>query len=284
MDSKKRHELEQNELAKWIIAQYEDWLRPNSSWLGYAVFGVLVVIAILIGTARVNTWNRNSAWKQYYAALHSPEVDTELERLANSTTGIVGAHARLALAQRRLSEGCSQVLIDKKEAITVLDKAIASFQQVQRATSDPSLLQQAGLGLGICWETLSAARVGDDLAKAEEAYQKVINQWADSFAGQQANTKLAWIRQPSTVAFLELTAAKTVESAETDDSMSEIRNSFGLGDLFEPPPGTPGTSPGAVDSSAFEQEGPPTEEPKQETEKNDESDAESGEEKSDSAP
>ena len=246
MDSKKRHELEQNELAKWIVGQYEDWIRPSSSWLGYAVLGVLIVIAVLVGVARVNTWNLNSAWKQYYSALRSPEADTELELLADSTSSIVGEYARLALAQRQLTEGCSQVFIDKTEAITVLDKAIASFQRVQSATSTPSLLQQAGLGLGISWETLAAARVGDDLAKAKEAYQKVIDQWEDSFAGQRAAKQLASLRQPPTVAFLELTAAKTVEPSETDDFMGDIRGSFGFGDPF--------ASPGEIDFSAFGQE------------------------------
>jgi hypothetical protein len=252
MDSKKRHELEQNELAKWIAAQYNDWLRPNSGWLGYAVLGVLVVVAVFIGTARVNTWNRNSAWKQYYSALHSPDTETALERLADSTSGIVGTYARLALAQRRLSEGCSQVFIDKKEAITALDKAVVAFQQAQRSTSDPSILQQAGLGLGLCWETLSAARVGDDRIKAEEAYQKVIDQWEDSLAAQRARKQLAWIRQPSTVAFLALTAAKTAEMSDTDDFMGNFRGSFGLGDPFAPP--------GEIDFSAFGQE-PAAEEP-----------------------
>ena len=255
MDSKKRHELEQNELAKWIVVQYEDWIRPNSSWLGYAVLGVLIVIVILIGVARVNTWNLNSAWKQYYAALRSPEADTELELVADSTSSTVGAHARLALAQRRLAEGCSQVFIDKTEAITILEKAIATFQQVQRATREPSLLQQAGLGLGLSWETLAAARVGDDLSKAKEAYQKVIDQWEDSFAGQRAAKQLAWIRQPATVAFLELTSTKMGEPSGMDDFMGDIRSSFGLGDPFAPP--------GEIDFSAFGQESA-TEEPKQE--------------------
>jgi len=184
-----------------------------------------------------------------------------LELLANSTSSVVGVHARLALAERQLTEGCSQVFIDKMEAVKILDKAIASFQQVQRATKDPSILQEAGFKLGYCWEALAAARVGDDLAKAEEAYQKVIDRWEDSFAGQRAKKQLSWIQQPATVEFLALTAAKTVESLETED----FRGSFGFGDPF--------AEPGQIDFSAFEQ-GTPSEaqstvtdeEPKPETE------------------
>jgi len=218
MDSKHRHEFEQNELAKWITALYEGWLRPNSSWLGYAVLGVLIAAVVIVGTKRVNAWNQASAWKQYYAALHSEQADTDLEMLANSTTGIVGIHARLALAQRQLTEGCAQVFINKAQSIAVLEKAITSFQQVQKKTSDPSLLQQAGFGLGQCWETLAAARVGgDDLAKAEEEYQKVAERWGDSFVGKRAQKQLALLRQPSTKMVIELLAAKTIEPSETDN-------------------------------------------------------------------
>jgi len=245
MDSKHRHKLEQNALAKWLIAQYEDWVRPNSSWLGYAFLGVLIVVAIIIITARVNSWNRASAWKQYYAALHSEQAEIDLELVANSTSGVVGVYARLALAQRQLAEGCSQVFIDKARAITLLEKAIVAFQQVQKKTSDPLMLQQAGFGLGQCWETLAAARTGNDLIQAEEAYQKVADLWGDDFTGLQAKKQLALIRQPSTRAFFVLAAAKAVEPTGADDFKVE----FDISDPFAPGQ--------AVDLSAFDQKTEP---------------------------
>ena len=220
MDSKKRHELEQNLLAKWLASQYEDWIRPNSGWLGYAVLGVLIAVTVIIVTKQVNTWNQNAAWKQYYAALHSEQADAELELVAQSTKGIVGAHARLALAQRQLAKGCSLVLSNKKESIVLLEQALDSFRQVQKATSDASILQKAGLGLGQCWETLAAARIGNDLAEAEKEYQNVIDRWKEGYAVKQAQGRLTRIRQPATKEFLELTAAKTEEEPVTDDFLT----------------------------------------------------------------
>jgi len=238
MDSKHRHELEKNELAKWLSAQYEDWIRPNSSWLGYAVIGGLVVIAVIIGTERVNAWNQNAAWKQYYTALNSFNANEELELLANTTSGIVGVHARLALAQRQLAEGAAHVQLDKREAVALLEKAVDSFQQVQKATNVPLLLQQTGFGLGQCWETLAAARVGsDDLAKAEEEYQKVAERWGESFKGQRAQKQLALLRQPATRMFLELTAARVLEMPLQDELRDEFRRSFSLDDPFMSPGG-----------------------------------------------
>jgi len=240
MDNKHRHQLEQNELAKWLTTQYKDWIHPNSSWLGYAVLGVLIVVAILIVTARMNSWNRTAAWKQYYAALQAPLPENELELIANSTSGVVGVQARLALAQRQLAEGFEMVFDNKVLAVTTLEKAIDSFQRVQKGTSDPLLLQQAGFGLGQSWEALAAARVGSDLTKAEEEYQKVADRWGDEFWGQRAKHQLALIRQPATKTFIELAAAKVPASLGADDFKVE----FDMQDPF---------APGQVDLREFDQ-------------------------------
>ena len=232
MDSKHRHELEQNELAKWITAQYEDWIRPNSSWLGYAVLGLLIVIAVVMVTARVSAWNRATAWKQFYAALHleDEEAKRNLEIIASSTTGTIGVQARLALAQRQWEEGSTQVFTDKAQAIILLEQAVGSLLLVQNKTADPSLLQQAGFALGQCWEALAAARSGGDLSKAEAEYQRVAERWGDSFMGQRAKKQLALIRLPSTKMFIEHAAKKTIEPLSSEDF---IRN-LNFSDPIEP--------------------------------------------------
>lgn len=240
MDSKHRHQLEQNALAKWLLAQYEGWIRPNSSWLGYACLGVLIVIIIVMATARVNSWNQASAWKQYYAALYSEQSEADLEVIADSTSGAVSVLARLALAQRQLTEGCTQLFTDKTVSIAAVEKAIVSFEQVQEKTKDTSMLQQAGLGLGRCWEALAAARVGDDLARAEEEYQKVADRWGEEYTGQLAKQQLARLRKPSTKKFMQLAAAKKIEPAGAGDFSVNIDPS----DPF---------AAGKVDLSSFDQ-------------------------------
>ncbi|MCL2005126.1 MAG: hypothetical protein FWG73_03080 [Planctomycetaceae bacterium] len=243
MDSKARQELEKNELAKYLSAVYEDWIKPNSSWLGYAVIGGLIVVAVIYGTVRVNTWNHQTAWKHYYAAQGSATAMDEWEHLANSTSSIVGVHARLALAQRQLDEGCSRLMTgDKAEAIAILERAVASFQQVQTAAREPSLLQQAGFGLGQAWESLSAARVGDDFAKAEAAYQMVAERWSESFLGRRAASQLTLLRQPETRMFLERMAARVVEVSDLDD----FREGFSFDEPFEPG--------GTIDFGFFDEE------------------------------
>jgi len=234
MDSKTRHELEKNELLKWITHQYEDWILPNKNWLGYAVLGVLVVIVVIFATARVTTWNQQAAWKQFYSALNSPNAEIELELVANSTSGIVSASARLALAQWQLAEGKAEAAVpfpDRSKVIALLDGAITTFQQVQKATSDPMILQQAGFGLGECWETLAVVRIGDDLSKAEKAYQEVVERWGDGFKGKRAQQQLALLQQPTTRLFLE---RQVMKMPEVPAGMEGFRVEFDRDDPFNP--------------------------------------------------
>jgi len=274
MDSKHRHELEQNELAKWIVHQYEDWIKPNSSWLGYAILGLLIVLAVIVTTMKVNAWNTNAAWKQFYVALHSENPNVELELVANSTGGVVGTHARLALAQRQLIEGSSEAFFDRAKAITILEQAVTSFQQTQKAASDAMILQQAGFGLGQCWETLATVRVGDDLAKAEEEYKKVVERWETGFMKQRAQKQLAWIQQPATVMFITRLAEKVPEMSPGTLDFSGVK-------IDPTDPFFPGeVSGGGFDLDSMFNQRTVIEEPKSDTEtesEQDESEAEASE-------
>ncbi|GHT46667.1 hypothetical protein FACS189454_08160 [Planctomycetales bacterium] len=222
MDSERRHQLSQNALGNWIFSQYNGWIKPNSNWLGWAVIGVLAVILIAMATVRVSAWNQAAAWKQYYAALHSGQSEADLEALADSTTGVVGIHARLALAQQKLDEACNTVFTDKAKAIAALEKAVFVFQKVQKSTTNQPALQQAGFGLAQSWETLACARKGDDLNKAVEEYKKIAERWKDSFVGKRAAKQLEIIERPNTQKFLELAAAQVTQPESKDDFKVEI--------------------------------------------------------------
>ncbi|MDR0522412.1 MAG: hypothetical protein LBH00_11255 [Planctomycetaceae bacterium] len=221
MDSKHRHQLEQNVLAKWISTQYRDWIRPNSQWLSYAALGVILVVAIFVFTSRINSWNRASSWKQYYAALHSAQPETALEGLTDTVKGEVGEWTRLTLAQQQLTDGCAQLFNDKTKAIPVLEKAVISFLRLQKEARSPEFKQYAGFGLGQCYEALAAARTSnhenqtagsDDWSRAVKEYEQIAGE--ENFTGRQAKKQLALLRQPETKNFLQLTAAKKPEKQE----------------------------------------------------------------------
>jgi hypothetical protein len=218
MDSNRRHKLAQNELAQWFINQYEEWILPNGHWLTYVLLGLIVVVGIVYGTAKITAWNQSASWRLYFNALHSETPEADLERIADSTGGHVSVLARLALAQLQLGEGCNQILIDKAKAVEQLEKAAGFFQKVQKSTSDPTVLQQAGFGLGQTWEALASSRTGnEDLSKAEAEYKQVAERWGNDFTGKRAKEQLELITRPGTKKFFELSANRVVAASKGDD-------------------------------------------------------------------
>jgi hypothetical protein len=258
MDSKHRHQLRENALANWIISQYEEWIHPNSNWLYWTLIGVLVCVLIILGTIRLNAWNQKTAWKQYYAALHSVQSEADLEALADQTSGIVGVQARLSLGLQKLSEGCNAVFTDKSKAIADLEKAVFVFQKVQKTASDRTILQQAAFGLAQSWEALAASRKGDDLQRAEAEYKKIVEAWKDENVGQRAADQLALIGRADTKKFFELASAQIIKTEEkADDFKVNIDKQNPFGD-----------SPGSFDAQkSLDGEKPKTEEPASEAPK-----------------
>ncbi|MDR2706566.1 MAG: hypothetical protein LBC02_12365 [Planctomycetaceae bacterium] len=224
MDSDRRHQLAQNELAHWLITQYEEWLKPNAYWIGGGAIAILVLLGAFFGSSGISEWNKAQIWNGYYNAIHSENSTEALQLLVETTSkGTIAEQARLTLAQIQLGEGCHLLLTDKSKAISSLEKSLEQFQLLQKNTKNKDILLQANFGLAQTWETLAAARVGtNDLAEAEKEYKKIAEQYPDEFLGQKAKKQLLLISNVNTRKFFELAAAKVAEPPKQDDFKVEI--------------------------------------------------------------
>ncbi|MDR3232807.1 MAG: hypothetical protein LBT46_03940 [Planctomycetaceae bacterium] len=235
MDSHRRHQLRENLLANWIITQYEEWIRPNSTWLYWAIVGVLIAAVIIAGTIRLNAWSQSAAWKHYYAALHSGQAEAELESLADQTSGNVGVQARLALGQLKLAEGCNAVFTDKAKAVAALEKAVFVFQKVQKTSAaDKMVLQQAAFGSAQAFEALAASRKGGDLQKAEAEYRNIAETWKNENVGRRAAAQLEMFGQTGTKKFFEIAAAQVIK---TEDKADDFKVNIDKQEPFADGPG-----------------------------------------------
>lgn len=222
MDSKRRHELSQNFLANWLITQYEDWIRPNSGLLSWAILIVLLIIAALLLSARVVGWNRASAWRQYSSAVASADAATSLETLAEAG-GPVAVPSRLSLGQILLADACNGMFQNKSESLGKTEKAITHFRWVRDNAKEDAVKQQAIWGLGQSWETAAALRTDKtDLDEAAKAYKTLIERWPNDYLGRRAAAQLAFLERPGTKKFLELAANRVEEKPQADDFKVEI--------------------------------------------------------------
>lgn len=222
MDSKRRHELSQNFLANWLISQYEDWIRPNSGLISWAILIVLLVIAILLFSARVVAWNKASAWRQYTSAVASTDAASSLEALAEAG-GPVAIPSRLSLGQILLADACNGMFQNKAESLEKTEKAIVHFRWVRDHAKEDGVRQQALWGLGQSLETAAALRTDkSDLEEAIKAYKTLIERWPNDYLGQRAAKQLAFLERPGTKKFLELAANRVEEKPQAEDFKVEI--------------------------------------------------------------
>jgi tetratricopeptide (TPR) repeat protein len=223
MDSDRRHQLAQNELAHWLITQYEEWLKPNAYLIGGGTIAILVLLGTFFGSTGLSDWNKAQIWNGYYAAIHSENSTEALQLLVETSKGTIAEQARLTLAQIQLGEACHLLFTDKSKAIESLEKSLEQFQFLQKNANDKNILLQTNFGLAQTWETLAAARVGNnDLAEAEKEYKKIAEQYPNEFLGQKAQKQLRLISNANTRKFFELAAAKVAEPPKQDDFKVEI--------------------------------------------------------------
>ncbi|MDR0610154.1 MAG: hypothetical protein LBG58_08600 [Planctomycetaceae bacterium] len=223
MDSDRRHQLAQNELAQWLTTQYEEWLKPNAYWIGGGAIVILVLLGAFFSSSGLSEWNKAQIWNGYYNAIHSENSTEALQLLVETSKGTIAEQARLTLAQIQLGEGCHLLLTDKSKAIGSLEKSVEQFQILQKNANDKNILLQANFGLAQAWETLAAARVGNnDLAEAKKEYKKIAEQYPNEFLGQKAQKQLLLISNANTRKFFELAAAKAAEPSKQDDFKVEI--------------------------------------------------------------
>ncbi|MGL4593123.1 MAG: hypothetical protein ACRCUY_00170 [Thermoguttaceae bacterium] len=246
MDSRRRHELSQNDLGNWIITVYEDHIQPNANWVLYATLAIALIFGIGLFSHRMTQWNKAQAWKNYYNALYSIDYENELLRIAETSKGPVGVQARLSLAQLLLGDGCAQMFrgqsgasVNKEIAIEQIEKALNQFRIVEKSGAGPELdilKTQAILGQAQAFESLAAIQDEKNIEQAIAQYERIKN-LAD--VGEMATYKIAFLSKPETLAFLNKTAtSKTpkedlkIEFSKEDPFPDGVQN-FDPGKLFD---------------------------------------------------
>jgi len=201
MKSERRHELQQNDLAK-NLEGYWDQVKPYASWIvGGVVVGVLIamVISFQRGESREE---RDAMWDEYYAAESTDDVEKLRELAAKHADRPLGEIATLTLADMSMAQGAQQDRAKRSEAQTKFDEAAKNYQSVAESTDDPMLKNRALYGQAQALEWMM------QLEKAKEVYEQVEGPLAI-----QAEQRVAALNQPSTDKFYEMYAAYTPKAA-----------------------------------------------------------------------
>ena len=226
------------------IAEVIEQIKPY--WT--AIAGVLVVV--VGGLIALNLFStgqqasREAGWSDFLSATANRDP-SQLQELADSSSGNVAAFAQQAAAQAKLIEASAAVHRERGLAKTGYEEAVQGFTKVLEQASGQDLIQkQALMGLGQAHEGLN------DLAKAKEQYQQIVDKWPDSSIAKEAKSHLDRLNDPKSKEFYDWFFAQTPPTQLP--ASGEVP---GL-PSFDAPPSTPDIPmpelPGAGDSSAAE--------------------------------
>jgi hypothetical protein len=196
MKSERRHELERNQLLRWLL-ETSDQIKPYTNLI---LGGILVVLLVILGGTLVNNYQKGQsggAWDDYFNSLSGSDR-TALENVAQKHAGTTAAHWALeTLANLELEAGCNLLFVNKTSANLELRKAAEHFQAVLSQASSPVLLEQATYGLARTREAQG------DLGQALKAYTEIGEKWPKGTFAEVAKERADDLKRQDTRSFYD---------------------------------------------------------------------------------
>ncbi len=216
MKSERRHELQHNELAEWLVQTGRN-IQP------YQNIVLAVAVAILVAVAGYKLWARQSAatdaeaWNMFNMAIDRGDLPALADVMAKYPNSVVGNTAAVVLGDSHLAGGCARLFVNKASAREELNRAADLYKAVREQCQTPSLLERATFGLA------RATEAKGDLPAAEKLYQEVGEKWPNGAYAAAAAGRLADLKRPATKLFYDEFARfdpKPAFSDEPDNSPS----------------------------------------------------------------
>jgi tetratricopeptide (TPR) repeat protein len=251
MKSERRHELQHNILAGWLIETYQQIKPYQNAILGAALLVMVAIIAFM-------WWNRQSAagaaeaWASMGRAmpLNTP---ADFEKVTERYPGSSAAHwAAMMAGDLYLADGDNNLFANKARGNEELTKAAQAYQAVLKEAQAQMLLEQATFGLARTRE--SQGRLDD----AEKLYQQMTEKWPEGAFAEAATRRLQDIRKPDIRLFYDRFASFDPNAAAAKEAAATKKP---LNVLPDNPPEEPTLklhSPFGNDAEKKPDEKPPT--------------------------
>lgn len=246
MKSEERHQLEQNELADWVI-RLVALLRP---YLIYIFVAAIVLVGVLIGLSiqsNAHLQAQQDAWREFFQAADSAQFEVLLSRYPKSAAA---PYTRLRIGDLKFDEGKKILITNRTRALSLFDEAIKFYEELTQNSATPSdVRQQALFGIGLVQESKGA------LEEAKKAYESVVTEYAGSEFALRAQNRIQQLDTPSAKEFYAALSDYKPIGASTDLPPLDDETP-----IPAPPPVTRDAAPPAA-SDKEEIPAPPKEEP-----------------------
>ena len=258
MKRERRHELQHNDLAEWIINAYERIAPYRNIILGVSLLVLVLVIA-------VSVWHNHSvaqageAWNSLGIPVFQPRFPDEqtigmMQHAAQANAGTPAAQwADVFAGDTALMIGANRVLTEKKVGVEYLGQARDFYAKALDSVTIPAAREQAMFGQARAIESLIQNKA--QLDEAIAAYQKLNTSFPHGMYKVLADQRIEHLQKKETLKFYESLAQYT--PAPPKPKAESPRSQLGsLESLPENPPDEPlvpqapvrgaGGSPGPV--------------------------------------
>jgi len=204
MKADRRHELQHNELAQWLIDTYNDVIVPYwKAGVGLLIVGGIVAVLVVFGF-RQSAASSAGAWNDLYRVLGS-RTPADYDKVAEAHPNTeVGYWADVMSADLYLNTGCNELFMNKAEAGQDLKKAVDRYLAVREASTDPTLRERATWGLARAYEALGGTRQGQgEMDKAKALYRELADASPPGPFAAMASRRLEQLNKPGTMRFYD---------------------------------------------------------------------------------
>lgn len=198
MKSKRRHELQTNELADQL-GQWIEAVRPYTTLTIAIVAGVVLIIAGWYYLTSSREKKKAESWRSYMLAgtnTASGDAAEDLSLVADQFSDTqAGQWAALTAADLKAEQGVRLMFTDRAAAETALNEAKSHYRQVldsKYASQDDMLSNRAHYGLAQVCEAQS------ELDEAKNQYTQVVERSPGSALATSAQKRIDMLQQAST--------------------------------------------------------------------------------------
>ncbi len=243
MKSDRRHDLSENNLAKWL-ASFLEGIAPFKNHIYWTVIGILAVICVGLIWSNVSRSSRTKSWGEYFAAMESGNLEN-LEAMVNDySSGEVAVRIRLTSGEVLLAQACDEITVQKDQAREKLEKALGFFLAAkEKMGSDLLLNEQVLYDLGKTYESLAVVRTGqDDLASAVKTYEQLLSKNPQGVYAKEVEKTLKRLNSPAMSRLIGFYAsqpsqvAPTTETPQVDPTVPAPNEPFQMPEGFDETP------------------------------------------------
>ena len=201
MDTERRHELEDNDLAGSTL-ELVDRIRPH---LRTILTGIALAFAGLAAWTVISSQQsaaKARSWEECIAALSSGDGERLTAVTRQHADTPAAGWAQLVLADSALAQGCDLLFADRARGLERLEDAVGRYRQLLATRPTGMLAERTVFGLAKANEALG------NLDEARQGYEAVIADHPGSAAASLAASRVAAVSRQATRQWYDWFAAQ----------------------------------------------------------------------------